>query len=205
MLLYFTPFTCSLAVHIALREAGLSFELEKVDAASKVTASGADFRAVNPLGYVPVLVLDDGTSLTEVSSILQWVADRAPGSGLAPAAGTPERYQLQSWLNFIATEVHKLFSTLFHPKAPPEWKEVILGQLRTRLDHLEPRLAAAPYLMGESLTIADLYLFVVLGWTRAIKFDLAPWPALQAFVKRVAERPTVKESTGLEKQRLAAG
>ncbi len=205
MLLYFTPFTCSLAVHIALREAGLSFELEKVDAASKLTASGADFRAVNPLGYVPVLVLDDGTRLTEVASILQWVADQAPASGLAPAAGTPARYELQSWLNFIATEVHKLFSPLFHPKAPTEWKEVVLDQLRTRLDYLEPRLTASPYLVGETLSVADLYLFVVLGWTRAIKFDLAPWPAVQAFVKRIAERPTVKESTGLEKQRLAAG
>lgn len=199
MKLYFSQGTCSLSPHIALREAGLEFELERVDLATKKTASGADFRAINPKGLVPTLVLDDGEILTEGPAIVQYIADLRPGSGLAPAAGTFARYHLQEALNYISTEIHKGFSPLFHRECPDVWKEVVRGNLANQFAYIEGVLAARPFFTGESFTVADGYLFTVLGWARYVKFDLSPYPHITAYQARILERPSVKEALAAER------
>lgn len=191
MKLYFRPGASSLSPHIALREADLAFDLEKVDTITKKTEAGADYLAINPKGYVPALQLDDGQVLTEVSAIVQYIADRAPASRLAPAAGTMERYRLAEWLNYISTEIHKSFSPLFSPKAPDEWKTVVKEQLATKFGFLAKQLDGKQYLMGDTFTVADCYLFTVLRWTTSVKIDLAQWPVLAQYVERVAARPAV--------------
>jgi glutathione S-transferase len=200
MKLYFSPGACSLSPHIVLREAGLDFELERVDFRTKHTKSGADFLAINPSGYVPTLVLDDGQVLTEGPAIVQYLADRKPESGLAPRNGTMERYRLQEWLNFISTEIHKGFSPLFNKAAPEEWKTLVREALGRRIGHAEKQLEGKAYLLGDHFTIADAYLFTVLGWTKYVAIDLATWPGLVAYVARIAERPSVKAA--LEAERL---
>lgn len=193
MKLYYSPGACSLSPHIALCEAGLPVELVRVDLSTKKTADGGDFLAVNPDGYVPVLQLDDGSLLTEGPAIVQYIADQAPAKQLAPANGSMDRYRLQSTLNFISTELHKSFSPLFNPAAVAEWKEAARKTLAERLDHLESRLAG-PFLLGEQFTVADGYLFTVLGWSKYVKFDLAPWPKLGAYLGRIAARPAVQQA-----------
>ena len=197
MKLYYSPAACSLAPHIVLREAGLKFDLERVDLAAKKTESGADYLAVNPKGYVPALQLDDGTVLTEVGVILQHIADSRPRRGLAPRPKTPERYKLMEWLNFVATEIHKGLSDFFNPKMTPEWREAKLERLGRRFDFLEKALSANQYLMGE-FSVADAYLFAVLNWTEKLQVDLSRWPNIQAFKGRVAERNTVKKAMKAE-------
>src|SRR5665213_3615871 len=130
--LYYSPGACSLSPHIALREAGLDFTLEKTDLKTKQTASGGDIRTVNPKGYVPTLVLDNGEVLTEGPAIVQWIADQNPSSGLAPAAGTIARYHLMEWLNFITSELHKNYSPLFNPNAPEEYKKLVHTAMAAR-------------------------------------------------------------------------
>lgn len=198
MKLFFAPGACSLASHIALREAGLPFDLEKVDLKAKKTETGADFAAINPKGYVPALRLDDGQTMTECAVIAQYVADRKPEKKLAPAAGTPERYRLQEWLNFIATEVHKGTSPLFNPATPEAFKQIVLERLGQRYDMLAKHLEQRPFLMGDSFTIADGYLFTILNWTNFLKIDLSKWPALKAYMGRVAARPAVQEALKAE-------
>ena len=197
MKLYYSPGACSLAPHIVLREAGLKFDLDKVDLAAKKTESGEDYYAVNPKGYVPAVKLDDGTVLTEVAVILQHIADARPRRGLAPKPKTPERYKLMEWLNFTATEIHKGLSDFFNPTMTPEWRQAKLDRLGKRLDYLEKALGANQYLMGE-FSIADAYLFTVLRWTDRHQIDLARWPNIQAFRARVAERNTVKKAMKAE-------
>lgn len=192
MKLYYSPGACSLSPHIVLREAGLDFDLEQVSLATKKNASGGDYNEDNPKGYVPALILDDGQLLTEGPAIVQYLADRVPDKQLAPAAGTMERYRLVEWLNYISTELHKGFSPLFHPKAPDEWKQLVKERLGQRIDFVARRLEGKSYLMGETFTVADAYLFTVLGWARLVKLDLAPWPVLAAYRERVAARPAVK-------------
>jgi glutathione S-transferase len=192
MKLYFSPGACSLSPHIVLREAGLSFDLEKVDLASKQTASGTDYRTVNPKGYVPALQLDNGQVLTEGPAIVQYVADQVPEKKLAPTAGTMERYRLLEWLNFISTELHKTFSPLFKPTTPEETKAAARETLTNRIGIVAAQLQHSSYLTGEQFSVADAYLFTVLNWTRHVKFDLSPWPAVQAYVQRVASRPAVQ-------------
>jgi glutathione S-transferase len=187
-----------MAVHITLREAGLPFDLEKVDLATHKTADGGDYMGVNPKGYVPALRLDDGQVLTEVAAILQYVADRKPGAGLAPGSGTLEHYRLLEWLNFIAAEVHKQLGVFFNPRLPAEWKDNQLQLLARRFDYLAERLGARPFLMGERFTVADAYLFTILGWTRLFKIDLGKWPAIQQYLGRIAARPAVKETLKAE-------
>jgi len=199
MKLYFSPGACSLSPHIALREAGLSFDLEQVDLKTKKTKSGADFREINPKGYVPALQLDDGQVLTEGPAIVQYVADRKPESGLAPAAGTLARYRLQEWLNYISTELHKAFGPLFNPKTPAEQKEQIKEGLGARFDYLSKHLGNQPYLMGEAFTVADGYLFTVLRWTKMVEIDLTKWPVLAAYVARIGDRPAVHAALAAEK------
>lgn len=198
MRLYFTPGACSLAPHIALREAGLDFELEQVDLQAKRTKSGADYTEVNPKGYVPALRLEDGQVLTEAATVLQYVADRKPEAGLAPAPGSIERYRLQEWLNFIATELHKGFSPLWKPDTPEAYKAVMKDNLARRFGHLDQRLAGNQYLVNERFTVADAYAFVIANWAKHFGIDLSPWPNLAAHRDRVAARPKVQEALKAE-------
>jgi glutathione S-transferase len=205
MKLYFSPGACSLSPHIVLREAGLPFELEKVDLKTKKTKSGVDFVTVSPKGAVPTLQLDDGQILTEGAAIVQYLADKKPGSNLAPANGTLERYRLQEWLNYIATEMHKSFSPLFKPTTPDEFKATIKEQLRGKVGYLQQQLEGKQYLMGDQFTVADAYLFTILQWAKGVGIDLAQWPAVQQYTDRIRARPAVKEALEAEKAARAAG
>ena len=198
MKLYFSPGACSLSPHIALREAGLDFEIDRVDFATKKTKSGEDFNNVNPKGYVPTLLLDDGQVLTEGPAIVQWIADQVPDRKLAPAAGTFERVRLQETLNFISTELHKGFSPLFNKDCPDSWKEVVRQNLGHRFATLDALLSDQPFLLGQDFSVADGYLFTVLGWARFVNYDLTPYPNLVAFQARVAARPAVQAALAAE-------
>jgi glutathione S-transferase len=193
MKLYYAPAACSLAPHIALSEAGLAHELVRIDLRTHTLPDGSDYAAVNPKGYVPVLELDDGTRLTEAAVILQYIADRNPGT-LAPAFGSMERWRLMEWLNFIATELHKGFGPLWKPNTPAEYKTIVVDALGKRFDFVAPVLAAQPYLTGERFTIADAYLFTILNWAKILKVDLARWPSLGQYLDRVAARPRVQQA-----------
>lgn len=197
MKLYYCPGACSMAVHIVLREAGLKFDLDKVDLATKKTEGGEDYLAVNPKGYVPALKLDDGAVLTEVGLIIQYLADQRPRRGLAPKPRTMERYRLMEWLNFIAAEIHKSLGAFFNPKMTPEWREAQLALVGRRFSYLDKALGSNPHLMGE-FSIADAYLFTVLNWTNFHKIDTSGWPNIQSFMRRVAERPAVKKAMKAE-------
>ncbi len=204
MKLYFSPGACSLSPHIALREAGLDFELERVDFATKKTRGGEDFLAVNPKGLVPTLRLDSGEVLTEVAALVQYIADLRPESGLAPAAGTMARVRLQEALNFIATELHKGFAPLFNKDCPDAWKEVVKTKLAAAFAEVDRALAQQPYMTGDTFTVADAYLFTVASWTKYVGMSLETWPHVAAFVARTAERPAVHaalEAEGLLRAR----
>lgn len=198
MKLYYAPGVCSLSPHIALEEAGLKHTLVKTDIRAKKIEGGGDYTAINSLGYVPALALDDGTILTEGPAIVQYIADQAPDKKLAPANGTPARYRLQSWLNFISTEVHKGFSPLFNAQMPDAAKQFARDRLATRFAHLDAHLAKNAYLMGEAFSVADAYCFTVLRWTVPTKIDLAPYPNLQAYMKRVEARSGVQAAMKAE-------
>jgi len=198
MKLFYTPGACSLSPHIALLEAGLPFTLSKVDLKIKKLESGEDFNGINGKGYVPALQFDDGQVLTEGSAIVQYIADQKPAAGLAPAAGTVERYRLQEWLNFITAELHKPMGSMFNPAQAPEWKESVKATLSKRLDWLSKQLEGKQYLMGEKFSIADGYLFTILNWAGMVKFDLAPWPLIQQYAARVSQRPKVVEAMKAE-------
>lgn len=198
MKLFLKPGACSLSPHIVLEELGLPYETEVVDLAKKTTASGQDYLAINPKGYVPALLLDGGELLTEGPAIVQYLADLAPEKQLAPANGSVARYQLQAWLTFIGTEVHKSFTPFFKPDSTPEMKDVARANLERRLGYINTELAGREYLLPEGYSVADIYLFVVLGWARLIKLDLTPWPQLQAFQARVGARPAVQRALKAE-------
>lgn len=191
MKLFLKPGACSLSPHIVLEELGLTYETETVDLKGKKTGSGGDYLAINPKGYVPALQLDNGTVLTEGPAIVQYLADLKPEKKLAPANGTLERYQLQSWLTFIGTELHKTFSPLFNPAAPQEWKDTCRANLERRLAYVNEQLAGRDYLMGADFSVADAYLFTVVGWTKFMKIDISGLPNLTAYMGRVAARPAV--------------
>ena len=198
MKLYYMPGACSLAPHIAFREAGLPFDLVRVDGATKKTVGGEDYVAINPKGSVPAIKLDNGEVLTEGAAIQQYIADQAPGKKLAPAAGTPERYRLQEWLNYVASEVHKGIGQLFNKAMPDDFKEIVKKGLADRqFPYLEKALAGRDYLMGD-FTVADGYLFTVLNWTKHHNIDLSAYPNISAFMKRVAARPAVQEAMKAE-------
>jgi glutathione S-transferase len=198
MKLYFSPGACSLSPHIVLHEAGLACEIEKVNLKTRKTASGEDFLKINPKGYVPALQLDDGNVLTEGPAIVQYLADQAPSSGLAPSFGAIERYRLMEWLNFISTELHKSFSPMFKPGTSEDAKQAAREAIMQRLNWLDEQLRQREYLMGVGFTVADAYLFTVLGWTRFVQIDLAPWPAVQAYSQRIGDRPAVKAAMRAE-------
>jgi len=198
MKLFLKPGACSLSPHIVLEEAGLPYETEVVDLAKKVTASGADFNAINPKGYVPALLLDSGEVLTEGPAIVQYLADLVPQKNLAPAPGTLPRYQLQSWLNFISTEIHKSFTPFFTPGTSADAKEAARANLVRRLSYTNEQLVGKDYLLGEDFSVADAYLFTVVGWGKYIKLDLNDWPHLVAFQARMAARPAVQAALKAE-------
>ncbi len=198
MKLFLKPGSCSLASHIVLEEIGRPYDTETVDLAKKLTASGADFWAINPKGYVPALLLDDGDLLTEGPAILQYLADLAPELQLAPANGSKARYQLQSWLTFIGTEVHKNFSPFFNPAATPEMKDLACANLQRRLGYVNDQLAGRDFLMGDTFSVADAYLFTVVGWAKFVQLDLSAWPHLIAFQGSVAARPATQRALKAE-------
>ena len=198
MKLYYSPGACSLASHIALEETGLKYEAIAAPTKTKVLPDGSDYRKVNPLGYVPYLVMDDGTGLAEGPAILQYIADQAPATKLAPPNGTVPRYQLQSWLNFIGTEVHKNFGPLFNSAMPEEAKQIFTTNLLGRLKWVDGDLAGKSFLMGNDFTVADAYLFVVTNWAQPLGIDLSPFKTLLAFRERVAARPAVQAAMKAE-------
>ena len=198
MKLYYSPGACSLASHIALEETGLKYEAIAAPTKTKVLPDGSDYRKVNPLGYVPYLVMDDGTGLAEGPAILQYIADQAPATKLAPPNGTVPRYQLQSWLNFIGTEVHKNFGPLFNSAMPEEAKQIFTTNLLGRLKWVDGDLAGKSFLMGNDFTVADAYLFVVTNWAQPLGIDLSPFKNLLAFRERVAARPAVQAAMKAE-------
>lgn len=198
MKLYYTPGVCSLAPHILMREAGIEFSLERVNPETKKTESGTDFRSVNPNGYVPALLTDEGVILTEGPAIMQYIADLAPAAKLVPPAGSIERYRLLSWLNFITSEIHKGFSPLFKPGMPAEAKTIFKDQLADRFGYLEKHLSKQDHLLESGFSIADAYLFVTTGWAGFVGVSLKPWPAIEAFRERVSARPAVKAAMQAE-------
>lgn len=208
MKLYYATGTCALSPHIVALEAGVLLDLEKVDIGKTphVTETGVDFGTVNPNGYVPALQLDDGSVLTEGVAIVQYLADLKPEAGLAQAAGTPEHYRLQSWLVFIATELHKMYSPwLFHPEYGTRAQDVAREKIVERLAFVEQHLTAdGPFLMGETFTAADAYLFTIVGWSAFAKVDLSPFPQLRSLMEHVGARPKVREAMRAEGMMLAA-
>lgn len=191
MKLYYAPGACSLAPHIALAEAGLPYTLARVDLAKHTVEDGRSYREVNPKGYVPTLELDDGTRLTEAGVVLQYIADRAPGT-LAPAFGGLDRYRLMEWLNFVATEIHKGFGPLWDSSAPQATHASAREKLAKRFEFVERALSQQPYLTGPEFSVADAYLFTVMRWTDHFKIDLSRFPAVRAFMTRVGARPKVQ-------------
>jgi glutathione S-transferase len=194
MKLYYFSGACSQASNIALRDAGLKFELVKVDRRTRRTADGLDFNDVNPKGYVPALRLESGEVLTENVAVLQYIADRNPAAKLAPPAGTLERYRLMEWLSFINSEVHKQFTPLFRQEAPEDTKEYSRKNLAVRLDYLQRTIGSRSFVMGEQYTVADPYLFTVLSWGAHVNVDLGRWPELKRYVDRIGQRPPVIEA-----------
>ncbi len=198
MKLYYAPGACSLSPHIVARELGIAVDLKKVNTKDKTIEGGGDYWKVNPRGYVPALELDNGQVLTEGPAIVQYLADQKPDGNLAPKNGTMERYRLQEWLNFLTSEIHKSFSPLFKPNTPDEYKTIAKENLATRFDWLDKQLAGKDYLTGKQFTVADAYLFVLTNWTKFHNIDLARWPNIAAFQKRVGARPKVQEALQAE-------
>ena len=198
MKLYYSQGACSLAPHIVMHEAGLAFEAISAPTKTHQLPDGTDFYTINPLGYVPFLVLQDGRSLHETPAIVQYLADLVPEKHLAPANGSFERYQLQQWLTFIGTELHKNFSPLFNPAAPLEGKEQAKQTLAKRLEWVDGELAGKDYLLGTTFSVADAYLFTVTNWARLVKVDLSTFANLLAYRARVGERPGVQAAMRAE-------
>ena len=198
MKLYYSPGACSLSPHIVLHEAGLAFTAEMASTKTHQLKDGTDYYSINPLGYVPLLVLDDGTQLSEGPAIVQYIADQAPDKQLAPANGSMARYQLQSLLNFISTELHKGFSPLFNPATPADYKPAVTEKLLSRMAWIDGQLAGKPYLMGDTFTVADAYLFTVTGWGAYVKVDLSGFANISAHRARMAARPAVQAALRAE-------
>ena len=198
MKLYYSPGACSLSPHIVLHEAGLAYTPVLASTKSHKLQDGTDFYTINPLGYVPVLELDDGTRLREGPAIVQYLADQAPHKNLAPANGTLARYRLQEWLTFIGTELHKSFGPLFTPGTPEDYKPQVRERLLSRLQWVDGELAHKPYLMGEHFTVADAYLFTVSNWCGHVGVDISGLKHLAAYRERIAARPAVQAAMKAE-------
>jgi glutathione S-transferase len=198
MKLYYSPGACSLSPHIALCEAGVKFDLAKTALQTHTLADGSDYYQVNAKGQVPLLELDDGARLTEGPAILQYIADHAPASGLAPTAGTLARYRLMEWLNFITSELHKGFSPLFNPAMPGEAKEIFVGRLKERFAYVDRHLEGKNYLLGEQFCVADAYLFTITNWAAGVGVDITGLKNIGAFRTRMLARPAVQEAMKAE-------
>lgn len=198
MKLYYSPGACSLSPHIVLEESGLSYEAILASTKSHKLQDGTDFYSINPLGYVPFLVLDDGQTLREGPAIVQYLADQVPDKKLIPAAGTMARYRVLEWLTFIGTELHKGFAPLFNPNTPAEYKNTVQAQLRKRFEWVDQELAGKDYLAGPDFSVADAYLFTVSNWTQMVGPDLGDLSHLQAFRRRMAGRPAVQAAMRAE-------
>ena len=198
MKLYYSPGACSLSVHIALHEAGMTFTPVKAPTKTHKLEDGTDYYSINPLGYVPLLELNDGTRLTEGPAIVQYIADQVPEKNLAPANGTVARAQMQSWLNFISTELHKGFAPLFSPATPAEYKPMVIDKLLSRFKWVDEQLAGKKYLMGEAFSMADPYLFTVTNWAPLVKVDLSDFSYLSTFRALMRERPAVQAAMRAE-------
>jgi glutathione S-transferase len=196
--LYYSPGACSLSPHIVLREAGLPFDLVLASTKTHKLADGTDYYGINPKGYVPLLELDDGQRLSEGPVIVQYIADQAPATQLAPAAGTMARYRVMEWLNFITSELHKGFSPLFNPATPEDYKPLVRTRLAERFAWVNGQLEGRAYLMGDTFTVADAYLFTVAGWGKYVGVDISGLANLSAYMGRVAARPAVQEALKAE-------
>jgi glutathione S-transferase len=198
MKLYYSPGACSLSPHIALREAGLAFEPVLAPTKTHQLADGTDYYKINPLGYVPLLELDDGSRLREGPAIVQYIADQAPQKNLAPAAGTLQRYRLQEWLTFIGTEIHKSFSPLFMAAMPEEGKQLYRDKLAKRYHWVNQQLEGKEYLLNTHFTVADAYFYTVTRWTKPMNIDLTAFPNVVAHQERIGARPAVQEALKVE-------
>jgi glutathione S-transferase len=198
MKLYYVPGACSLSPHIALKEAGIPFDLVKVDMKAKKLDDGSDYMALNPKGQIPAVGMDNGEVLTEGAVIVQMIADKVPGKKLVPAAGTTERYRAQEWLNFVSTELHKNFSPLFNPAIPDEVKTFFKDRINGKFTYVNQALAGKDYLMGSQFTVADGYLFTILRWADGQKVDISSLENLVAYKARVSARPMVQEALKAE-------
>lgn len=199
MKLYYSKGACSLSIRIIAHELGLKFDYEAVDLATKKTAAGADYRAVNPKGSVPALVMDDGSVLTENIAIALYLADTHP-SALLPSLGHIERYRVLEWESFAATDLHKSFTPLFNPHVPQDIKDsIFVPVLKNKLHVLNQAVSEQPFLTGETFTLPDAYCFVCLRWLKYFKMDLSEFPALQQYVERIAKRPAVQAALEEEK------
>ncbi len=198
MKLYYKPGACSLSPHIAMREAGMEVELVKVDTKALTTADGQDYTKINPYGYVPALELKGGEILLEGAAIVQYIADLVPGNKLAPMNGTLERSRVQSALSFISTELHKSVGALFNPALDAAAREKAIERVGLRMGQLATQMEGKDYIANNTFSVADIYLFVVLGWLRHVKIDLGQWPQLKAFADRIAARPAVQTAMQAE-------
>ncbi len=198
MKLYFSPGACSLAPHIVLHEAGIEHEAIKTNTRERSTSDGSDFLRVNPKGYVPALLLDSGESLTECAAILHYLADRKPGSGLLPAAGTMDYYRVLEWVSFVATELHKGFGPIFRPGTPDDIKAATRERVAVRLSWTTDQLIGRDFAVGRQFTIADAYLYVVLGWMKPAGVDRERWPVLRDYHAHIGARPAVQAARRAE-------
>jgi glutathione S-transferase len=198
MKLYYSPGACSLSPHIVMREAGLDFEPVLASTKTHKLADGTDYYSINPKGYVPLLELDDGQRLSEGPAIVQYLADKVPHKNLVPAAGTMERYRQIEWLNFIGTEIHNGLSPVFNPATPDETKKMAKDKVGARLKWVDEQLEGHAYLMGDTFTAADAYLFTVTNWAKPISLDISALKNLGAFRERVAARPAVQAAMKAE-------
>lgn len=191
MKLYYAPGACSLASRIALYEGGFDAEFEKVDLKTKTTERGQDYSAINPKGYVPALILDDGTPITENVAILDLIASREPGLGQQGSLG---RTGLIELLAYLSSEVHVAFKPFWHTEDPAE--RASAGEaVAKRLQFLESRMGE-PYLLGANFTVADAYLFVMLRWAKGFGLPLSP--RLQTYFDQVSKRAPVRQALAEE-------
>ena len=198
MKLYFSPGTCSLAVHIALREIDASFDSVAVDLAKHTTADGADFHAISPRGYVPLLQLDDGSRHTEAASLLQYVADLDPSQALIGTAGSARRLAVVEWLTFVSTELHKVFSPwLWHKETADSTRQAAKDKLTTRFTELDAMLSQQDYLAGD-FSVADAYAFTIINWANFLAMPLTHYPHVKAYLGRVSQRPRVQDALRAE-------
>jgi len=198
MKLYYSPGACSLSPHIVLCEAGMKFELVKAVLKTHTLADGSDYYQITAKGQVPLLELDDGARLSEGPAILQYIADHAPASGLAPAAGTMARSRVQEWLNFITSELHKGFSPLFNPAMPQEAKDIFAAKLKERFAWVDAKLEGSDYLMGKQFSVADAYLFTITNWAAGVGVDITGFKNIEAFRARMLARPAVQDAMKAE-------